>query len=931
MNLLYASMAVIALLATGIHIYSHESSAWHTQQTESIRGLERYISELTAQIVIIQSSSFSHKTQYNQLLNNFGSELRRYLQVAPTSFFFQGESVQQFEDLSSSLQALHEDFSAYLSLIDELTHASLQIHKINQQYLKDSYEVSFHASELASMLPAYKFGHQANIQSRIDQKVAVMKSIAGETKFRAWQRPIAVFLNYAHFVSGNTATADRFLNRLVTNQSSKLIIDVINYHEKEIYRNQLREVITFMLFFLVIFISIMVIVYSKNKVLRKQTVLAQRATQAKSDFLANMSHEIRTPMNAIIGFMELALPLAANTKQRDYLEKVKTASDALLLLINDILDFSKIEAGKLEIEQTPFDLNERLDLLCSMFADVSLTKKIEMVVHNATHLEKWLRGDPLRLSQILINLTSNAIKFTEKGQILVVVKCIEHEGDNNQMVWLQFEVKDTGIGISEEQQQRLFEAFNQADNSTTRNYGGTGLGLTICKQLTELMGGEITVKSLLGKGSTFIVRLPFELVEPPCDAAYYHMVGLVKGCNVLIVDDDPLFAEVVVDMLQCFGVYSDYCSSGKEALDKIAKTYNTIDVLLVDWDMPEMDGLDFVHRLVKNYPESNKPVVMMSAHQQIKLIGKKQKGIACSYLSKPFSSLALLKALIHALRREQLLELPRDDKENYDGLFGKRILLVEDNNVNQLLASKLLRNVGIVTDVVSNGEKAVSKVKQQRYDAVLMDVHMPIMDGYQATEQIRKHFSAEILPIIAMTANVTEGDREKSLAIGMNDYLTKPIQKEVLYRCLLKWLSAVGPDVRPSLTRLDHEDSMITKSASTSSLALLNIDDAMVRLDGDHAMYCSMLELFLDDFAMVSTRLNHMVKQVQYKQALMLVHSMKGVAANISAQQLYVLAESLEHELKQASPKLTTLNAFQACHQKTLEAVQSYTASVANA
>lgn len=952
MKLLYASLIFVTSVATGFHIYSHESSDWHRKQIEKLLALERNIAELTTQIVLIRSASFSYKTSYTKSLEDFSYGVGEYLLDASDSIFY--DEVLQYKQVSSSLQALSEDFAGYLSLIDELTHATLQIHNLNRQYLKKNYELSIHAAEIAGLMLVYQFEHQMTTKRDIDKKITVLKGIADEPKFKSWQRSLQVFLGYARFISDNVSLADRFLKRLVANKSFEYLTDMITHHENEIYRNQHREVLTFMVFFLAIFISIVTIIYAKNKGLKKQTELAQRATQAKSDFLANMSHEIRTPMNAIVGFMDLALPLAINTKQRDFLERIKTASDALLVLINDILDFSKIEAGKLEIEHTNFDLNERLDLLCSMFADVSLTKDVEMVVHNATHLNKWLRGDPLRLSQILINLTSNAVKFTEKGQILVLVKSLRFEGENSQTAWLQFEVRDTGIGISEDHQPFLFEAFNQGDNSTTRNYGGTGLGLTICKQLTELMGGEIKVESQLGKGSTFIVRLPFELVKPPCDTAFYHMVGLVKGCRALIVDDDPHFAEAVVDMLQYFGVHSEYCSSGQEALDKLIHTHTSIDVLLVDWWMPEMNGLDFVNVLKQALPELKKPVIMMSAHEQIKVMGKKLQGLTCSYLPKPFSSLALLKAFIQALRLDHLLELPRRDQDNYDGLYGKRILLVEDNKVNQLLASKLLRNVGMVTDIANNGEEAVSKVKQQLYDAVLMDVHMPIMDGYQATELIRESFSEEALPIIAMTANVMKGDKEKCLAMGMNDYLTKPIQKEILYKSLSKWMSSTRQILNERALSVANVTSLRVRTeeandtpyagdhtvrsnssgessvvAFQSSPKLLNIKEAMGRLDQDYSLYSSMLELFLKDFSNTPRQLQSMVEDANYDEIVELVHSIKGVAANISAQQLYFLAEKIEQKLVQENKEVDDLlNDFQHCHQRTIEAIQTYMTSV---
>ncbi|MGD8498387.1 MAG: response regulator, partial [Chromatiales bacterium] len=530
---------------------------------------------------------------------------------------------------------------------------------------------------------------------------------------------------------------------------------------------------------------------------------AEAATEARSMFLANMSHEIRTPLNGIIGFTTLAQRTELTPQQQGYLHKIQISSNTLLNLINDILDFSKIEAGKLDIEFVDFQLQPLLEELADLFADRVAQKDIELLIARDTDVPSALVGDPLRLRQVLINLLSNALKFTEAGDIVVKAESVKDEGGK---VWLRFSVRDSGIGIPPEKLGTLFESFTQADGSTTRKYGGTGLGLAICKQLTELMGGEIGADSEPGKGSTFWLEIPFERQAAEHEKTYHVSVDL-EGLKVLVTDDNPMARDILTETMRSFGFEVGEAADGEDALAQLHAAKRDgcpFDLVLMDWKMPGMDGLE-TSRRIRSTPELGEvPIVMITAFGREHQSEEGEAAGINAFLTKPVQQSVLFDTLIQVLSQgPSETGAPRTmvTKKSVRpvGLEGAHLLLAEDNVINQEVAVGILSAEGITVDVANNGLEAVDMVGRKSYDAVLMDMQMPEMDGYDAARRIREDDSLDDLPIIAMTAHAMEGDREKCLNAGMNDYVTKPIDPKQLFDILGKWVKVEaqqGPSER---------------------------------------------------------------------------------------------------------------------------------------
>ncbi|MBE8167259.1 MAG: response regulator [Shewanella sp.] len=514
---------------------------------------------------------------------------------------------------------------------------------------------------------------------------------------------------------------------------------------------------------------------------------AESANLYKSEFLANMSHEIRTPMNAVIGMLELAKRTTLTVQQQDYLSKAGFSAQSLLRIINDILDFSKIEAGKLELEKVPFALDKVLDHALDLNVMKAQEKGVEMLLYAPVTAGLMLKGDPLRLGQILINLLSNSVKFTQSGEI--ELGC-EDVGERDHRITLQFWVRDTGIGIDKEQQVKLFDAFAQADGSTTRKYGGTGLGLSISQHLVSMMGGKMEVQSEQDSGSTFSFTLSFE-IEEEIQAPPFLVPEKLNNLKTLVVDDNPTALQIYSTLMRDFHFDIDTAESGVEALYKL--TQEPVDLLLLDWMMPEMHGGQVISEIEKMLSEGRidrmPVIIMMTAYAAQPLQDEVDAANVYAFLQKPFKSSALFDEIISAFADEPqaLISLPESVVENRED--KGTILLVEDNLINQQVASELLRSADYEVDVADNGQIALDMVSKRNYDAVLMDIQMPVMDGLTAARALREQYDSESLPIIAMTAHAMSGDREKSLSAGMNAHITKPIVLPELFETLAYWIN----------------------------------------------------------------------------------------------------------------------------------------------
>jgi signal transduction histidine kinase/DNA-binding response OmpR family regulator len=528
---------------------------------------------------------------------------------------------------------------------------------------------------------------------------------------------------------------------------------------------------------------------------------AEDATKAKSEFLANMSHEIRTPMNAIMGMAHLAMKTDLTAKQYDYLKKVDISAKSLLGIINDILDFSKIEAGKMDMESVDFQLEDTLDNISTLVGIKTQEKGLELLFKTDPTVPTALVGDPLRLGQILINLSNNAVKFTDTGEIVVSTELVKKDGAQ---VTLEFSVQDTGIGMTEKQAAKLFQPFAQADSSTTRKYGGTGLGLTISKRLAEMMDGEIWVESEQGRGSTFSFTANFGLSE-------------LRGMKVLVVDDNATSRDIFQEMLESFSFEVSVAASGQEGIAELesAGKDKPFELVIMDWKMPDMDGIE-ASQQIKDHKSLSKipPIIMVTAYGREEVMQQAEKVGLEGFLLKPVNPSMLFDSIMQAFgeavpETSRVAQRHEQEAEALKHIRGAHVLLVEDNEINQQVATEILEGAGLNVTLATNGQEAVNAVKENKYDAVLMDVQMPVMDGYTATRTIRewelkatepkdKNQDSALspqssdLPIIAMTAHAMAGDEDKSLQAGMNGHVTKPIDPDQLFATLQKWIKPLA-------------------------------------------------------------------------------------------------------------------------------------------
>ena len=641
---------------------------------------------------------------------------------------------------------------------------------------------------------------------------------------------------------------------------------------------------------------------------------AEQADHVKSMFLANMSHEIRTPMNGVIGMAQLALKTGLDNKQRDYVQKIYQSGKSLLVIINDILDFSKLEAGKLELEDKTFDLDEILSKVSTFVGPAIAKKPIELLYRLGKEVPQAVSGDPLRLTQVLTNLVGNAVKFTEKGSVTLTADLLQETEDR---VLIEFRVRDTGIGMTEEQKKHIFDSFSQADISITRRFGGTGLGLAICKRIIGLMSGEIIVDSQPGVGSTFRFSIPLKKSNV---LARKIIPNWFMGASALVVDDNPEARDIVVAHLKSFNIACDEADSGELAIEKATSQGAKYSVILMDWKMPGITG-DMAARLIKQRTDYQPAIIMMTAFGKELLSGNQHSGSIDGFFTKPATASTIFDALIAALPQDPSSHAPGTAGSAGNRLAGVRVLLVEDNPINQQIAREFLETQGAIVAEAMNGKEAVDLLAEKdcRFDLILMDIQMPVMDGLAATKLIRENPLLGKIPIIALTARALVSDKQRCIDAGMNDYVSKPIDLELLLSTLERW-------IQPTKSKqyvASAEAEPAPGDLAPIEMAGIDSTGAIRSMGGHLDFYVSALQLFVLTEGDLPDRIGAALSGEQRDAASQCLRTYAGLCESIGAEDLARDAAGLEQALHGSQDIQPALEKLTAQHVLTINAIKS--------
>lgn len=650
--------------------------------------------------------------------------------------------------------------------------------------------------------------------------------------------------------------------------------------------------------------------------LNRARIAALASGKAKAEFLANMSHEIRTPLNGVMGMLELLATTRLDEVQRRYVGGARTASDCLLSLLNDVLDFSKIEAGKIELDPIDFNLRTLLEDVAEVMAPAIHRKGLEIVCEIDADLPPMLMGDADRLRQVVLNLVGNAAKFTERGQ--VVIRARECPAESTDTL-IRIEVADSGIGIPDDRRDRLFKLFSQVDASTTRRYGGTGLGLALCQRLVELFGGNIGVESTPGKGSTFWFTARLQPVTVPHDRV--ALPSNFKEVRVLVVDDNAINLEITSTHLQRWGISCDVADHGPAALIRLQEAWQDgrpYGLAIVDMQMPDMDGRELI-QLIRQTPEiAGIPLIVLTSIGEVMSRDEANSCHVAACLHKPVRQSRLFDAVVAATsERRREAGVPLEEKSELACPRASwsecAVLVAEDNDLNQIVVRELLKTLGLTCTLASNGQQAVEHAASRAFDLVLMDCQMPLLDGFDATSKIRRREEIEggwarnrcRLPVIALTANAIAGDREQCLAAGMDDYLTKPIDPKKLLAVLKRWL----PESQSSL---QNSGSSECPSYEPSARLLATADcfdrfDFLGRCFGNRELACNLLDLFVDRGALSLEAIDKGVADRDRDGLRAVVHTLKGVAGNLSAPALATLTAKIDHDFRDVNCDIDAL------------------------